>query len=65
MQEHRKEHGMVYINNSIFVLGGYNPSQIVFLKTCEKYDIDYDKWVSVSEMNNRKCAFGCTAFNNQ
>lgn len=41
---------MVFIKNAIFVLGGYNPPLNMFLKSCEKYDIESDKWTKVSDM---------------
>ena len=65
MHEHRKEHSMVYLKNYVYSLGGYNPPNNIFLKSCERYNINKDKWEFIKEMNLLKCAFGCTTFNDQ
>jgi len=65
MHEHRKEHSMLYLKGFVYVLGGYNPPSNFFLKSCERYDIQNDKWEFIADMHYHKCAFGCTAYNNQ
>ncbi len=51
MNEHRKEHSMVAVQNVIYVIGGYNPPSNLFLKSCERYNVVKDEWQYVCDMN--------------
>jgi hypothetical protein len=36
----RKEHAVVYINNKVYALGGFNSISKEMLDTCEEYNIE-------------------------
>lgn len=56
MNKKRYAHASIYLNGCIYVLGGFDnkdndQSPQSTLKSCEKYLISEDKWVSISNMN--------------
>ena len=61
----RKEHASVFLNNSVYVLGGYDGKNGSFLNSCEQYDVEKDEWKTISPMMIAKCAFGATTINNR
>jgi hypothetical protein len=40
----RKSHGFCYLEGYLYAIGGFN-SKIGALDSCEKYDIEGDKWI--------------------
>jgi hypothetical protein len=44
MSQMRKEHAAVICDNSVFVMGGYDGVQNVFLNSCEVYNVKKDEW---------------------
>lgn len=65
MKQVRKEHALVYLNNCVYALGGYDGINNAFLSTCEKYDLEKDEWNEIKPMVFAKCAFGACAINNR
>jgi len=65
MKQTRKEHGSVYVNKAVYVLGGYDTFSSNFLSTCEKFNPDKNEWSFIKNMNIAKCAFAVTAVNNR
>ena len=65
MKQTRKEHGSVYVNKCVYVLGGYDTFSSNFLSTCEKFNPDKNDWTFIKNMNIAKCAFAVTAVNNK
>lgn len=65
MNEIRKEHATVYLNDGVYVLGGYDGKTYQFLSSCEKYDPEAGKWSFIQPMKTPKCAFGACAVNNR
>jgi kelch-like protein 10 len=61
----RKEHASIFLNNCVYVLGGYDGTNSRFLNSCEQYDLEKDEWKSVSPMVIAKCAFGATTVSNR
>jgi Kelch motif len=65
MNQTRKEHASVFLQNSVYVLGGYDGTMNSFLNSCERYDLETDEWKSISPMLVAKCAFGATTVGNR
>ncbi len=65
MLQARKEHASVYLQNCVYVLGGYNGIKNGFLSSCEKYDLIGEKWIPICNMEVPKCAFGATTMGNR
>lgn len=61
----RKEHASVFLNSYVYVLGGYDGTTNQFLQTCERYDLEKDKWEPIPDMVLKKCAFGACTLNNR
>ena len=61
----RKEHASVFLNNSVYVIGGYDGKNSSFLNSCEQYDLEKNEWKMVSPMMLAKCAFGATTMNDR
>ena len=61
----RKEHAAVIADYSVFVMGGYDGVQNVFLNCCEVYNVKKDEWRFFASMNISKCAFSATVVNNR
>lgn len=61
----RKEHAAVICENSVYVMGGYDGVQNVFLNSCEVYNVKKDEWRFFSPMTISKCAFSATVVNNK
>jgi len=64
MSQPRKEHASVYLQNGVYVLGGYNGSTNSFLNSCERFDLETGQWTAISDMMIPKCAFGATTMAN-
>ena len=47
----------------IYVIGGNDVKN--FLKECEYYDIETDKWLSIAEMNIARDSAACCSFNDK
>jgi len=65
MNQTRKEHASVLLQNSVYVLGGYDGTLNSFLNSCERYDLETDEWKPVAPMWIAKCAFGATTVANR
>jgi N-acetylneuraminic acid mutarotase len=61
----RKEHAAVICDNQVYVMGGYDGEQNMFLNCCEVYNIKKDEWKFFAPMNISKCAFSATVVNNK
>jgi hypothetical protein len=44
MSQMRKEHAAVICDNFVYVMGGYDGVQNVFLNSCEVYNVKKDEW---------------------
>ena len=60
MNEYRKEHASVFLDNKVYVLGGYNSNSKKMLNSCETYDFKLNKWSIIATMASAKCAFAAT-----
>lgn len=48
------------VQNQIYSIGGYDAKKNTFLASCERYDIEKDKWTMIADLKLAKCAFaGC------
>lgn len=65
MNQMRKEHAAVIADHSVYVMGGYDGVQNVFLNCCEVYSVKKDEWRFFASMNISKCAFSATVVNNR
>jgi len=54
MKRQRANHAICILQNSVYVIGGYDGT--VFLRDCERYDVEQERWVDVATLNN-PCAF--------
>lgn len=59
----RKEHAAVINENFVYVMGGYDGTQNIFLNNCEIYNIQKNEWIFFAPMNVSKCAFSATIVN--
>mmetsp|Transcript_23569 Transcript_23569/g.23225 ORF Transcript_23569/g.23225 Transcript_23569/m.23225 type:complete len:294 (+) Transcript_23569:800-1681(+) len=57
MSQMRKEHVAVINDNFVYVMGGYDGIQNIFLNSCEVYSIAKNEWSYFAPMNICKCAF--------
>ena len=61
----RYGHCIVYYNNYIYSIGGYDhidrkdESVLSTLKNCEKFDIKKNKWELITNLNHPRAFFGC------
>jgi kelch-like protein 10 len=65
MNQIRKEHAAVFINNYVYAIGGYDGVKNLFLSECEKYCILSNKWTNCASMQVPRCAFSATSVNNK
>lgn len=65
MNYSRKEHSTVLLQNSVYVLGGYDGKTNSFLSSCERYSIGNDEWEVIKPMIIPKCAFAATNVGNK
>jgi len=65
MGQSRKEHASVFLQDSVYVLGGYDGMMNSFLSSCERFDLETNEWVPVANMLVPKCAFGATTLSNR
>ena len=63
MNQMRKEHAAVINENTVYVMGGYDGVQNIFLNCCELYNIQKNEWTYFAPMNISKCAFSATVVN--
>ena len=63
MNQMRKEHAAVINDNFVYVMGGYDGVQNMFLNSCELYNIQTNEWKYFAPMNISKCAFSATVVN--
>lgn len=66
----RYGHSSVFINNVLFVVGGYEhidrtqTSMLSTLKTCEKFDIGKNRWEIIAPLNHPRAFFGNVIYKN-
>lgn len=65
MNQMRKEHAAVINGPFVYVMGGYDGNQNIFLNCCEYYDIHKNQWKFFAPMNISKCAFSATIVNKE
>jgi len=70
MNKKRYGHCSVYLNNSVYVVGGYNHKdeekiQPVTLKHCEKYNFETKKWEYIANLNQARAYFGIAVHNKE
>ena len=64
----RYGHCLIYLNNNIYSIGGYNhidrkeESVLSTLKKCEKFNIKKNKWELISNLNHPRAFFGSLIF---
>lgn len=63
MHEPRKEHALVRLGQTIYVMGGYNGKTKTFLKTCEKFELKKNVWIPIANLLTQRCAFAATSLN--
>ena len=63
MNQMRKEHAAVINEHLVYVMGGYDGVQNIFLNSCEVYNIQNNEWRYFAPMNISKCAFSATVVN--
>ena len=72
MKIKRYSHSFIYLSNYIYCIGGYgykndktipSSSQIISLKSCEKYDIKNKEWKEIKELNSARACFGKCIYN--
>jgi len=61
----RKEHAAVINGPFVYVMGGYDGVQNIFLNCCEMYNIQNNEWKYFAPMNISKCAFSATVVNKE
>lgn len=61
MQEKRSAMCVAVITNKIYVFGGYDESNA--LCTVEMFNIYSNKWITLSSMENRRCAGAAATLN--
>ena len=49
------------VRNKIYSIGGYDANKNSFLSSCERYDLEKDKWEKIADFKLAKCAFAATA----
>lgn len=65
MNQMRKEHAAVINGHFVYVMGGYDGVQNIFLNCCEIYNIHQNEWKYFAPMNISKCAFSATVVNKE
>ena len=65
LNEARKEHAEVRINDHVYVIGGFNMTIKSFLSSTERYDFTENKWIYVEKLNIGRCAFAACSLNNE
>lgn len=63
MKQMRKEHSAVICDNTVYVMGGYDGLQSIFLNLCEQWDCETNTWKDFEKMNIAKCAFSACVVN--
>ncbi len=64
----RYGHCIIYLNNYIYSIGGYDhidrkeESMLSTLKNCEKFDVKKNKWELISNLNHPRAFFGCITY---
>lgn len=65
MNQMRKEHAAVINGPYVYVMGGYDGVQNIFLNCCEIYNLQKNEWKYFAPMNISKCAFSATVVNKE
>ena len=63
MLKKRTEHCTLFINGFIYILGGYDKKETKFLKSCEIFDFDNNKFLLMEDMKIAKCGFSASFLN--
>lgn len=64
MNYSRSGHGIAYLNNKIYVVGGLTDENN-YSKTCEQYDIENNYWLEIAELNYKVNNCCLSAFKNK
>ena len=62
MKNIRTEHACVYLNDRVYIMGGYDKKINKFLTECEIYDPIENKFLPMESMNVAKCGFALAHF---
>ena len=62
MQDERRNHAMIKINRTIYVIAGYNKKKSI-LRKCEKYDIIKNNWIQIAPLNDERNFLSSTVVN--
>nr|CAB3259772.1 kelch-like protein 20 [Phallusia mammillata] len=60
MSKARKYCGSAYLDGYIYVTGGFNGKSLL---TCEKFDVNHNKWMKVQDMVHKRYGHGCVMCN--
>jgi len=60
----RSSHGIAYLNNKIYVVGGYGDKHIMTNK-CERFNLSTLKWERVGSMNHPAASLALCSFNDR
>jgi len=58
----RSSHGIAYLNNKIYVVGGYEDKHIM-TNRCERFNLGTMKWERVGSMNHPAASISLCSFN--
>ena len=64
MIQMRKEHSAAILGSTVYVMGGYDGAEGVFLSSCETYNCELNEpWKKFASMKTSKCAFSACVVN--
>ena len=61
MKTCRKSHAIICVDKFIYVLGGIDEKEEV-LNKCEKFDLEKEVWIPISNMQRKSCFFNVISF---
>lgn len=64
MKNARSGHGIVYMNNKIYVIGGLT-DESNYSNICEKYNIESNTWDEIAKLNYKVNNCCVCSYNNQ
>jgi hypothetical protein len=59
MKQARRALAVVALPDGIYAIGGYDGKQ--YLATVEKFDLQQQKWVSITSMNTARCTLSAVS----
>lgn len=63
MNKKRTDHSLTYLNGHIYAVGSCNKKR--FSGSCEKYNVEEDKWTLIAPMNVKRSGVGLCTFNDK